>query len=159
LPNELHFERVYAYVARRVSERPAVEEVTSYVFQQALANLGKFEWRGAPFAAWLFRIAANAIADRTQRLAREGAFIDHAANHAVNPQSEIDLERVEMLRRIFRLVDQLPWDQRHVIRLRFAEEKTIREIAKELSRSEGAIKQLQFRALQTLRARVSEQDV
>lgn len=156
---ELHLERVYAYVARRVGERAAVEEITSHVFQQALANLGKFKWRGAPFAAWLFRIAANAIADRAVRLAREGTSINDVVERAVTEQPEIDLERVEMLARIYRLVDHLPWDQRHVIRLRFAEEKTIREIAKEFSRSEGAIKQLQFRALQTLRARLSEQDV
>jgi RNA polymerase sigma-70 factor (ECF subfamily) len=46
----------------------------------------------------------------------------------------------------------LPEDQRRVIVLRFAEEKSIREIAEELGRSEGAVKQLQFRGLQTLRA-------
>ena len=68
---ELHFERVYGYIVRRVRERSAAEELTSHVFHQALANLGKFKWRGAPFAAWLFRIAANSIADRAQRLARE----------------------------------------------------------------------------------------
>ena len=46
-----------------------------------------------------------------------------------------------------------------MIRLRFAEEKSIREIAAQLSRSEGAIKQLQFRALQNLRARMSKENV
>jgi len=68
---ELHFERVYAYIARRVGERSAAEELTAHVFHQALSNLNKFKWRGAPFAAWLFRIAANAIADRGKRIARE----------------------------------------------------------------------------------------
>jgi len=51
-------------------------------------------------------------------------------------------------------VERLPADQRRVIALRFAEEKSIREIAAELGRSEGAVKQLQFRALQNLRARM-----
>lgn len=64
---DLHFERVYAYVARRVGNRAEAEDVTAEVFQQALASLPRFEWRGAPFAAWLYRIAANAIADRWQR--------------------------------------------------------------------------------------------
>lgn len=45
---ELHFERIYAYVARRVRQRSAAEELTAHVFHQALANLGKFKWRGAP---------------------------------------------------------------------------------------------------------------
>jgi RNA polymerase sigma-70 factor (ECF subfamily) len=156
---ELHFERVYAYIARRVRERSAAEELTSHVFHQAIANLGKFKWRGAPFASWLFRIAANSIADRAHRLLRE------SARESSDPPSDpvappgADLEQIERIARVYQLVDNLPWDQRYVIRLRFAEEKTIREIAQRLSRSEGAIKQLQFRALQNLRARVSEENV
>lgn len=155
---ELHFERVYAYIARRVSERSAAEELTSHVFHQALSNIGKFKWRGAPFASWLFRIAANSIADRAQRLqresTRESALQDSEPPAVLQP----DLEQIERIVRVCRLVEKLPWDQRYVIRLRFAEEKSIREIAQELSRSEGAIKQLQFRALQTLRALMSDEN-
>jgi RNA polymerase sigma-70 factor (ECF subfamily) len=54
------------------------------------------------------------------------------------------------------MVEDLPADQRRVVELRFVEEKSIREIAGELGRSEGAVKQLQFRALENLRARMSE---
>jgi RNA polymerase sigma-70 factor, ECF subfamily len=50
-------------------------------------------------------------------------------------------------------VEQLPADQRSVIAMRFAQEKTIREIAEELGRTEGAVKQLQFRGLQNLRTK------
>ena len=156
---ELHFERVYAYIARRVRERAAAEELTSHVFHQALANLGKFKWRGAPFAAWLFRIAANSIADRAQRLARESAGDSTSPLPDLAAGPELNFEQVETLARVFKLVDELPWDQRYVIRSRFAEELSIRDVAQRLSRSEGAIKQLQFRALQTLRARVSEKNV
>jgi RNA polymerase sigma-70 factor (ECF subfamily) len=158
---ELHFERVYAYIAKRVRERSAAEELTSHVFHQALANLTKFKWRGAPFAAWLFRIARNSIADRAQRLLRETGNdasaqpLERSSGAAVDD----DFDQVEILARVYSLVEQLPWDQRYVIRLRFTEEKSIREIAKQLSRSEGAIKQLQFRALQNLRTRMSENNV
>ncbi|MFY9977323.1 MAG: sigma factor, partial [Candidatus Sulfotelmatobacter sp.] len=47
---ENHFERVYAYVVRRVGDRTETEDLTSEVFHHALANLQKFEWRGIPFA-------------------------------------------------------------------------------------------------------------
>ena len=156
---ELHFERVYAYIARRVRERSAAEELTSHVFHQALLNIGKFKWRGAPFASWLFRIAANSIADRAQRLGRETPREAALQEEGDCGNPETNLEQIEIVARVYRLVDKLPWDQRYVIRLRFAEEKSIREIAGKLSRSEGAIKQLQFRALQNLRARMSEKDV
>src|SRR5436190_14436446 len=68
---EINFERVYAFIVRRVQDRIEAQDLTSDVFHQALANLGRFEWRGTPFAAWLFRIAANAITDRFERLAKE----------------------------------------------------------------------------------------
>src|SRR2546430_4660612 len=61
---ELHFDRVYGFVAGRVHDRVTAEDVTSEVFYKALANLKTYEWRGVPFAAWLLRIAANAVIDR-----------------------------------------------------------------------------------------------
>ena len=69
--------------------------------------------------------------------------------------ASVDLEDVERRARLFRAVDKLPDDQRRVIVLRFGEEKSIKEIADELGRSEGAIKQLQFRGLENLRSRLS----
>lgn len=145
---EAHFARVYAYVVRRVRDRHEAEDVTSEVFHDALLNLGRFEWRGVPFAAWLFRIARNAIADRWQRAARERG--TPAPEPAVEPVLPADEERA----RLYRLVRELPADQRLVIEMRFAQERSIREIAERLGRTEGAVKQLQFRAVQSLRARM-----
>src|SRR4029077_12333402 len=48
---ESNFERVCAFVARRVRDRDEAEDVTAEVFHRALANLARFEWRGTPFAA------------------------------------------------------------------------------------------------------------
>ena len=67
-----------------------------------------------------------------------------------------ELEQVDRSARLFRAVETLPEDQRKVILLRFSEEKSIREIAADLNRSEGAVKQLQFRGLENLRARLRE---
>jgi RNA polymerase sigma-70 factor, ECF subfamily len=144
---EIHFERVYAYVLRRVGDRAAVEDITSEVFHHALANLPRFEWRGAPFGAWLMRIAANAIADRWRRGSREQT--DALASDPAS--TEPSPEEIEIRAQLFRLVQELPVEQRKVVQMRFAEEKSIREIAQALGRTEGAIKQLQFRGIQTLR--------
>lgn len=147
---ENNFERVYAFIARRVRDRDVAQDLTADVFHTALANLARFEWRGVPFAAWLFRIAAHAIADRWKRAAKERDI------PPLNEPPEVSLEDTEQRARLFRLVDRLPADQRRVIAMRFAEQKTIREIAHALGRSEGAVKQLQFRGLQSLRARVGD---
>jgi len=151
---ENNFDRVYAYVVRRVRDRNEAEDVTSEVFRQAIVSLPRFEWRGAPFAAWLFRIASNAIIDRAKRLSKEQSIPENFEPFAEGGPSE--LEEIERRAHLFRLVDRLPADQRRVIGLRFAEAKSIREIARELGRSEGAIKPLQFRALQNLRAQLGE---
>ncbi len=149
---EQNFHKVYAYVACRIQDRSQRQDLTAHVFQQALANIGKFKWRGAPFVTWLYRIAANAIADQARKQSREVAETDLATNARV----DLDLEQVDRRARLFRAVEALPEDQRKVILLRFAEEKSIREIAADLNRSEGAVKQLQFRGVETLRARLRE---
>ncbi|HET8782263.1 MAG TPA: sigma-70 family RNA polymerase sigma factor [Pyrinomonadaceae bacterium] len=149
---ELNFHRVYAYIACRVQDRAQTQDLTAHVFQQALANIGKFKWRGAPFITWLYRIASNAIADNARKQSRETAETEVATNTSV----DADLEQVERRAQLFRAVEALPEDQRKVILLRFAEEKSIREIAADLNRSEGAVKQLQFRGLENLRTRLRE---
>jgi RNA polymerase sigma-70 factor (ECF subfamily) len=154
---EHYFELVYAYVARRVRDRSEAEDLTAEVFHKALRSLPRFKWTGAPFAAWLFRIASNMIADRAKRAARDG----NVAAEKSGPSLVVELsseqapqgylEQSELRVTLFRLVNQLAEDQRRVVVMRFAEEKSIREIAGALGRSEGAVKQLQFRALAKLR--------
>ncbi len=147
-----NFERVYAFVARRVHVRADAEDLTAEVFHQALAKLGQFEWRGVPFVAWLYRIASNAIADRWKLAAREQG--TPLRDDPPDISGGADPEDIERRARMFRLVAELPEDQRRVIQMRFSEEKSIREIARDLQRTNGSIKQLQFRALTTLRAQL-----
>src|SRR6516162_6084913 len=148
---DVYFDRVYTYVARRVEICAETEDLVSDVFHHALANLRRYEWRGAPFSAWLFRIAANKIADRWERLGRERAMERPPETEAA------DQEEAQDRAKVFALVRELPEDQRKVLELRFAEEKSTREIAEAMGRSEGAIKQLQFRGLESLRARIAGQ--
>src|SRR5262245_61180099 len=119
---ERNFHRVYAFIVRRVGDRHEAEDVTAEVFHHALANLKKFEWRGVPFAVWLYRIAANAIADRWTKSSKQ----------RMDPVED-DLDQchwpdIERRTIVFQLVDNLPADQRSVLIKRFVEDKSIREI-------------------------------
>jgi RNA polymerase sigma-70 factor, ECF subfamily len=168
---ELNFERVYAYVVRRVGNRAETEDIVAEVFHQALANLKRFEWRGIPFAAWLFRIAANLINDRWQHSAREvphegqieatsGEVVGSGRNFSgkTGNVTPAEIEEVERRATLFRLVETLPSEQKRVVVLRFVDQKSIKEVASEIHKTEGAVKQLQFRALSTLRARMEGAD-
>jgi RNA polymerase sigma-70 factor, ECF subfamily len=154
---ENNFERVYAYVVRRVGDRAETEDLTSEVFHHALANLKRFEWRGIPFAAWLYRIAGNLISDRWQHKSRE-QLTDEPDTIESAAATGAEFEQVERRATLFRLVDTLPAEQRRVLVLRFVEEKSIKEVAREIRKTEGAVKQLQFRALSSLRARMEGAD-
>jgi len=152
---ELHFERVYAYAASRVRDRATAEDVTSEVFHKALAHLNQYEWRGVSFAAWLLRIASNAIADQFRRGAREFPSPDDPPELETSPALQAsELRVIENRARLFRLVGNLPDAQKQVIHQRFVEQRSIREVAQKLRKTEGAIKQLQLRALQSLRAQM-----
>jgi RNA polymerase sigma-70 factor (ECF subfamily) len=147
---ERHFHRVYAYVIRRTGNRAEAEDITSEVFERALVNLPRFEWRGVPLVAWLFRIAANAMADRRQQIERD------SANLPQDIPDETESATIERRAMLSQLVDRLPDVQRQVIEMRFVDGKSIREIAAVLERSEGAVKQLQLRALENLRKSMEE---
>lgn len=138
-----YFHRVWAYAISRAPNRAEAEDVTSEVFRRAFENLRTYEWRGVPFSAWLLRIAANTLANRREKLARESTV---PPPEMAGPDP--DLERRAML---FELVDRLPEAQRRVIELRYIEQRSLLEIAGAMGKTEGAVKQLQRRALECLR--------
>src|SRR5262250_1542397 len=100
---ERNFERVYAFIVRRVHDRTQAEDLTSEVFRHALENLSRFEWRGVPFAAWLYRIAANTIADSWRHSPRRNT--DAAALDDLDRSNWQEIERRASL---YQLVSGLP---------------------------------------------------
>src|SRR5437764_8765054 len=145
---ELHFERVYGFIAGRVHDRASAEDVTSEVFYKALANLKTYEWRGVPFAAWLLRIAANAVIDRSKRASREHSM----PNDLADPGVHLDIRAIEHRARLFRLVSQLPEIPQRVVPGRFLDPRRLRGIAERPGQSERAIKEPQLGAPARLRA-------
>jgi len=149
-----YFDRIYAFALTKAGNRAAAEDITADTFRQAFENLSRFQWRGVPFSAWLFRIAANAATDYYQRVSREQALPDDVS--ASDASWESRLVEVETRAQLFQLVRRLPKDQRRVIEMRFGEELSINEVAQAMGRSEGAVKALQHRAMETLRAWVGD---
>ena len=142
---EQNFDRVYAFFAHRVASRQEAEDLTAEVFHQALASVRSFKWQGAPFISWLYGIAAHVLsAHRRQSANTRPVEEDDLSDSGPDIESSVLLGK---------LMQSLPHDQRRVVERRFVDQRSIREIALEMGRSEGAIKQLQLRALQNLRAR------
>jgi RNA polymerase sigma-70 factor (ECF subfamily) len=149
-----YFDRIYAFALTRAGNRAAAEDITADTFRQAFENLSRFQWRGVPFSAWLFRIAANAAADYYQRSSREQALPEAVGESDASWENR--LIEVETRTQLFELVRRLPKDQRRVIVMRFGEQLSINEVAQSMGRSDGAVKALQHRAMETLRAWVGD---
>jgi RNA polymerase sigma-70 factor, ECF subfamily len=147
----IHFDRIYSYLHLSVRNRHDAEDLTNQTFVKMLESIDRFEWRKAPFSAWLFRIAHNLAMDHfragrrwqpeerppeppraTERSAEEAAF-----------QS---LGRRSMLE----MIEELSPDQQQVLTLKFVFGFVNAEVATILGKTEGAVKSLQHRALESL---------
>jgi RNA polymerase sigma-70 factor (ECF subfamily) len=149
---------VYQFAYRRVKSHTIAEEITARVFFRALERLPRFEWRGIPFGAWLVRIAANLIHDHNGHIQRHISLGDWAKDGADVPQADPSVEEQSASNQaatvLWQAVSTLPIVQQEVLVYRFAREMNTREIAATMGRTEGAVKQLLFRAVKRLRQRL-----
>lgn len=147
-----YVDRVYRYCYRRTGSHYEAEELTAQTFRRALEALPKYEWRGAPFGAWLFRIAGNLIVDRGKR--REVP-IDGKDFQESGPELIDGLLQAEEVDELWQAVYGLPLYQQQVLVLRYAQGLSTREVARIVNRSATATKQLVYRSLKTLRERLT----
>ncbi len=151
--------RVYRFCYRHTGSHADAEDLTAQTFSRALEHIGRFEWRGAPFGAWLFRIARNLVIDGA-RAGRPPLSLDGGAGMTAGlcddavPAPEEQAERADEARGAWAAVATLPPLQRRAVVLRFARDLSHAEVGAIIGRSEAATKQLIYRAMQTLRARL-----
>jgi RNA polymerase sigma-70 factor (ECF subfamily) len=152
----VYYPRLTAYLRQRVGDAIAAEDLASEVFTQAVERIDRYEWRGLPFGAWIFRIARNLSVDYLRR--RERA---ERARPVAMPGPTDMLRRVEQIEEaaeVQRAILRLTPEQREVVTLRFMNEFSIREAAQVMRKSEGAVKAIQFRALGALRRALTRGD-
>ena len=146
-----HFQQIYRFVYSRVREQTAAEDVTSEIFMKALKAMPRYQDTGRPFAAWLYQIAVNAIADRYRTLRTAQPLDDfHDLSVAGPALDELAVHRDE-IRRIWTLVESLPLQQRTALVLKFQEDMKIEDIAVAMGKSAGAVKLLIHRGVSRLR--------
>lgn len=144
-----HYVQIYRYCYLRLGNRALSEDIASEVFLEALRGIGRYEYRGVPFRAWLFRIAHNLLADHARRNARQRAvpLDDMHADRLETPDTTESAALREDVREALR---QLPEEQKQVILLRFFQDLPHDEIAAIMGKRPGAVRSLQHRALNGL---------
>jgi len=158
---DLYVRRVYAFCALGGRSREEAEDLTAQTFERALRAIGRYEERGAPFSAWLLRIAAHVVADRARRAEPldDAAPLNDDDDGAAADVGPDWVEEWELATWLRGRLAALPADQRRVVWLRYYEDRSFGDVAARMGRSENAVKQLLRRALAAVRMRVHEEAV
>ncbi len=149
----LYVTRVYRYLRAHAASDEDAADLTQQVFLRALDALPAYRSRGAPFGAWLFRIARHAAIDARRR--QRGAVPWEALPEAMHPAAGQDPEGVvlqrEALDRLRELLARLDPEKREMLALRFAAQLSAPEIAVVVGKSAAAVKKQLTRTLQSLK--------
>lgn len=153
----LYFPRVYRYILARMGNPYDAEDLTEEVFLRVLDAIERFQWREAPFSAWLFRIAHNAVISQRRKDGARGR--SSPLSEALPVDSQGPEEMVEnrlALNEIMKATETLPEAQRRVISLRFAAGLTVAETARAMGKGEGNVKVIQHKAIAKLREMLTQ---
>jgi len=150
---ERYVDRIYSYVYHRVGNQQDAEDLTARTFHRALDAMEGYEDRGLPFAAWLFRIAHNLVANwHRDRSRRRFLSLDRIwSQRSESDVPEGELERKETHDALWDAINRLPAERRDLLLYKFSGRMSNVEIGGLLKKSESAIKSLYFRTLAALR--------
>jgi RNA polymerase sigma-70 factor (ECF subfamily) len=148
---ERYRDPIYRYCLSRTGTAHEAEDLTSDVFVKALQSIDRYQERGLPFVAFLYRIARNAAIDRSrtlkQPLSVDELVTEPASRQNVEADATLAVDRSILLTAL----TKLKTEHRDVIVMRFIEGYSALEVAAALGKTEGAVRTLQHRALERLR--------
>jgi RNA polymerase sigma-70 factor (ECF subfamily) len=145
-----HYQPVFVFVFCRVGDRMAAEDLAADVFVEAWRGIRRFDYRGLPLIAWLYRIARNLTVDFLKKRSKVQMQTLEDGWSGV-PHSEDESERVATWQAVAAACRALTGEQQAVLVSRFIEGLTLAETAALLGKKENAIKALEFRALRSVR--------
>jgi RNA polymerase sigma-70 factor (ECF subfamily) len=150
---ELYVDRIYSYVYYRTGNNHDAEDLTARVFMRALQHIGRYEDRGLPFSAWLYRIARNIVANwhRDEGRRQMISLNDLVQWRVTEDSPELSAELLENKELLLDAMRRLPSERQELLILKFVERLPNAEIGEIMGRSEGAIKSLYHRTLLSLR--------
>jgi len=143
---------IFRFIYARVSSTQLAEDLTAETFLRALRSINTFQWRGKDFGAWLTVIARNLTNDHYKARRTRSEYSSDTLPDRPDPGRGPEEDTLALLSNdeLMEAVASLPIDQRDCVLMRFVQELSIAETAQVLGRSEGAIKQLQLRAVRSL---------
>ena len=154
---ERYLKRIYSYIYYRTGNSHDAEDLTEKTFFQALSNLQRYRIQGAPFAAWLYRIAHNIVANWHRDNGRHQSVQLDGLVELKDPTDDpvAAAETREEKRELRGAIARLPIERQELLLLKFVEQMANAEIARVMGRTEGAVKALLHRTLESLRTELT----
>jgi len=149
---DAYVDSVYRYLYYRVGSHALAEDLTSETFLRALRRIDSFTWQGKDIGAWFTTIARNLVADhvKSSRFRLEVSTADMLDADRVDDGIEDEVLGRLQSAALLDAVRELKPEQQECVVLRFLQGLSVAETAEVLGRSEGAVKQLQLRAVRAL---------
>jgi RNA polymerase sigma-70 factor (ECF subfamily) len=148
---EKYFDRIFNFIYRQTDDEDLTADLTSQAFLIALKNVEKYQFRGVPFSAWLYKIASNEVNKHYRKKSRTKVFsIEEVRVRELIEQANEEYDE-DVVQRLMHFLKELPTEMLQVLELRFFEDKDFREIAFILDITESGAKMRTYRALDRLR--------
>jgi RNA polymerase sigma-70 factor (ECF subfamily) len=148
---EKYFDRIFSFIYRQTDDEDLTADLSSQTFLTALKNVDRYEFRGVPFSAWLYKIASNEVNKHYRKKKRTQVFsIEETRVRELMDQANEGYDE-EVIQRLMEYLKELPTEMLRVLELRFFEDKDFKEIAFILDITESGAKMRTYRALDRLR--------
>ena len=147
----LYADGVYRYALYQLGDRAAAEDGAGEVFLRLLTSIERYQYRGVPLQAYLYRIARNLVVDQQRRRGRLAPLEALPEQRALSANPAHLAEQRLSWQELQAALGRLTEEQRQVVLLKFVEDLDNRQVAAAIGKNEGAVKALQHRALASLR--------
>ncbi|MEN0004415.1 MAG: sigma-70 family RNA polymerase sigma factor [Bacteroidota bacterium] len=151
-----YYDPIFRFVFRRTADESLTADICSQVFLKAMQRLPKYEFKGVPFSAWLYRIASNEVAQhfrnsqKNRVVSIEEKDFSDMMDEVNEPQNELSREQ------LLQALDQLKEADLQLIELRFFEQRPFKEIADIVGITESNAKVKTYRILERLKKKLTQ---
>jgi RNA polymerase sigma-70 factor (ECF subfamily) len=155
--HDTYYGPIFRYISFRVSDYQTAEDLASEVFTRLLTALRDKSAPQKTLRGWLYSVAAIVVKDHYRKKYRSGQteLNENMPSHTDTPDQVVEM--ILNQERLHEAMSTLTDDQQNVIALRFGYGMAIRDVAQTLRKSEGSVKMLQARAINTLSQQLNPQ--
>jgi RNA polymerase sigma-70 factor (ECF subfamily) len=149
-----YYVQIFRFVYQRTDSEDSAADLTSQVFLKAMLSLKKYQFRGLPFASWLYRVATNEVNLEYRKNKLQRVFSTSTENLLNVAQEFPDDGTEDMIQSILKSLNTLNYEEMELMEMRYFEKRPFKEIAEITGITENNLKVKVHRIIQKLKDKV-----